>query len=98
MTTENVILTVILIVSSYVGYKVINRVPSLLHTPLMSGMNAFSGITLLGCMTIVPTVITSLNYLARIMALVAIVLATVNIVAGFAVTDRMLKMFKRGGK
>lgn len=93
MTQSNIILSLILVISAFVGYKIINRVPSLLHTPLMSGMNAFSGITLLGCMTIA-------NYtdgiISKIMAVTAIVLATINIVAGFAVTDRMLKMFKKG--
>ena len=76
------ILLVILIVFTLVGYKLISQVPSLLHTPLMSGMNAFSGVTILGCLSATG-------------AAVAISLAMVNIVGGFGVTDRMLRMFDK---
>jgi NAD(P) transhydrogenase subunit alpha len=82
---------VLFIVSSIVGYKIISRVPTLLHTPLMSGMNALSGITVLGAFvaTAGATVFHS-----RLMGMVAILFATVNVVAGFVVTHRMLRMFK----
>ena len=74
------ILLVLFIVATVVGYKVISEVPSLLHTPLMSGMNALSGVTVSG---------------ALIATAFAVVLATTNVVGGFLVTHRMLKMFKK---
>lgn len=82
---------ILFIVSSIVGYRTISRVPSLLHTPLMSGMNALSGITILGAFiaTAGATVFHS-----RIMGAVAIMFATINVVAGFLVTHRMLRMFR----
>ena len=107
MSTFQIILLIIFIVSALVGYKIINRVPSLLHTPLMSGMNAFSGITILGCLS--ATAATgvlgegNINWLARILGYIAIILAMLNVVGGFGVTHRMLQMFqsqksiKRGG-
>jgi len=81
----------IFVVSAAVGYFLIKNVPSLLHTPLMSGMNALSGITLLGAMIAVTS---ALNTGSMIAASIAVFLAMVNIAAGFAVTHRMLKMFK----
>lgn len=81
----------IFICATIVGYKLISDVPSLLHTPLMSGMNALSGITIVGaiCATTAALLLSS-----KILGFVAIVLATINVVGGFLVTDRMLKMFK----
>jgi len=81
----------IFVVSAAVGYFLIKNVPSLLHTPLMSGMNALSGITLLGAILAVTT---ALSIGSVIAGYVAVFLAMVNIAAGFAVTHRMLKMFK----
>ena len=81
----------IFVVSAAVGYFLIKNVPSLLHTPLMSGMNALSGITLLGAILAVTS---SLSTGSEIIGYIAIVLAMVNIAAGFAVTHRMLRMFK----
>jgi NAD(P) transhydrogenase subunit alpha len=73
-----------------VGYKLINNVPSLLHTPLMSGMNALSGVTILASLvTTAGAVVTGY----KILGFLAIVFATINIVSGFMVTDRMLRMF-----
>ena len=87
-----VILVLIFVVSTLLGYKLLKNVPSLLHTPLMSGMNALSGITVLGTLTAtaaaVYTGIKLLGYLA-------IVLAMINVVGGFAITDKMLRMFRR---
>ncbi len=80
-------LCLLFVVSSVVGYMLISNVPSLLHTPLMSGMNALSGITVVGAIAAVATG-------SRVLALAAVVLAMINVVGGFAVTDRMLKMFK----
>ncbi len=81
------LLCVLFVVSAVVGYFLIRQVPSLLHTPLMSGMNALSGITVLGALAAAAGG-------QRFLASAAIVLATVNIVGGFWVTDVMLKMFK----
>ncbi len=82
-----IMLCLLFIISSVVGYLLISNVPSLLHTPLMSGMNALSGITVIGALIAVATG-------NRFLALAAVVLAMVNVAGGFAVTDRMLKMFK----
>ena len=86
------ILIGIFIVSAIVGYKLISNVPSLLHTPLMSGMNALSGITVIGAIIAVSLAIGAGT---KILVYSAIVFATINIVAGYGVTHRMLKMFKR---
>lgn len=92
------ILLAILLVSTIVGYFLIKNVPSLLHTPLMSGMNALSGVTIVGAITATAIAIGKDSIAAIILGSIAIILATVNVVGGFAVTDRMLKMFKRKGK
>ena len=88
-----VLLILVFIAATAVGYKVISDVPSLLHTPLMSGMNALSGITVLGALVITAGAV-RLN--SELLGATAIVMAMINIVAGFQVTHRMLKMF--GGK
>ena len=93
------ILIVIFVVAAVVGYFIINKVPTLLHTPLMSGMNALSGITVLGALTVLTVALkTSAPALSVIIGIAAIVFAMVNVVGGFAVTGRMLKMFKKGDK
>lgn len=83
---------VVFAVATWIGYKVISEVPSLLHTPLMSGSNAISGVTILG--SLVATAF-ALTYKSMAIGFVAIALATINLVGGFVVTDRMLKMFKK---
>lgn len=88
---EQLLLVILFIVASTVGYKVISQVPSLLHTPLMSGMNALSGVTVLGAMVAAATAAVTGN---QLLGALAIILATINLVGGFLVTDRMLKMFK----
>lgn len=75
----------------FVGFEVITKVPPLLHTPLMSGSNAISGITIIGAMLSVS----SSNQLTAILGFAALVLATINAVGGFMVTNRMLSMFKK---
>jgi NAD(P) transhydrogenase subunit alpha len=75
----------------FVGFEVITKVPPLLHTPLMSGSNAISGITIIGAMLSVS----SSNQLTVILGFAALVLATINAVGGFMVTNRMLSMFKK---
>ncbi|MCL2424937.1 MAG: NAD(P) transhydrogenase subunit alpha [Oscillospiraceae bacterium] len=82
----------IFVVSAVVGYFLIKHVPSLLHTPLMSGMNALSGITLLGAIIAVTSAVHTGSV---IVAYIAVFLAMVNIAAGFSVTHRMLRMFNR---
>ena len=78
--------------SLFIGYEVITKVPSTLHTPLMSGSNAISGIVIVGAIIIASN---AEGILSIILSVVAIVLATINVIGGFMVTDRMLAMFKR---
>ncbi len=85
---------IFLVVCALLGYRVISAVPSLLHTPLMSGMNALSGITVLGSIAIYATAPPGVRSLAA----VAIILAMINVVGGFWVTERMLRMFKHEKK
>ncbi len=83
----------VFVLAAFVGYQVISRVPPLLHTPLMSATNAISGISLVGSL-----VLAGANYgtLATILGVVAVTSAMTNVVSGFLITDRMLRMFKRG--
>ena len=83
----------IVILSVFLGIEVIGRVPSVLHTPLMSGANAIHGVVIIGAI-IVTGKAQSDNYLALILGFLAVVLGTLNVVGGFVVTDRMLEMFK----
>ncbi|ADO76517.1 NAD(P) transhydrogenase subunit alpha [Halanaerobium praevalens] len=84
------LMLVLFVIAMLVGYKLISNVPSLLHTPLMSGMNALSGVTILASLvTTAAAVVTGY----KLLGFLAIVLATINIVSGFLVTNRMLKMF-----
>ncbi len=92
MTAELIVSLTIFALAVFLGFELISRVPTLLHTPLMSGTNAISGIVLVGALLISGHADTLLE---DAIAFVAIVLATVNIVGGFLVTDRMLEMFKR---
>jgi NAD(P) transhydrogenase subunit alpha len=82
----------ILVLAIFLGVELISRVPTLLHTPLMSGTNAIHGIILIGGMIILGSADSSLE---KALAFVAVVFGTVNVVGGFLVTDRMLDMFKR---
>lgn len=84
----------VFVIASVVGYLLINNVPSRLHTPLMSGMNALSGITILGALLATATALANPNpVVGYIFGSVAIILAMINVAGGFAVTNRMLKMF-----
>lgn len=99
MTKLHIILLVVFIISTVIGYLLINNVPSLLHTPLMSGMNALSGITLIGALIATAVAFQGTKpVLSTIFGALAIIVSTINIVGGFSVTNRMLKMFKRKGK
>ena len=82
----------VLVLAMLLGFEVISKVPPILHTPLMSGSNAISGIVLIGALLVVVRSDTSLG---TVLGIVAVALATVNVVGGFMVTDRMLQMFKR---
>lgn len=89
-------LVILFVIATIVGYKVISAVPSLLHTPLMSGTNALSGITVLGALAVTAMAQTMGNSaIGRLLGAIAIVLAMINVVGGFLVTDRMLRMFKK---
>jgi NAD(P) transhydrogenase subunit alpha len=90
--TEGVVWLTIFILSVFVGIEVISKVSSTLHTPLMSGANAIHGVILLGAILVTGS---TDNNIALVVGLVAIVLAAVNMVGGFVVTDRMLQMFVR---
>jgi NAD(P) transhydrogenase subunit alpha len=85
----------IFILATFVGFEVIGKVPKLLHTPLMSGSNAISGITLIGALVIAGR---GGDPLPGILGLLAVTLATINVVGGFLVTDRMLQMFRTRGE
>ena len=82
----------IFVLAIFVGYEVITKVPPTLHTPLMSGANAISGIVLIGALLVVGPLGWNIS---AVLGLIAIILATVNVVGGFMVTDRMLNMFRR---
>jgi H+-translocating NAD(P) transhydrogenase subunit alpha len=84
----------IVILMIFVGIEVIGRVPSVLHTPLMSGANAIHGVVVIGAIIIMGKAEAN-NYLALILGFLAVVLGTLNVVGGFVVTDRMLEMFKK---
>jgi H+-translocating NAD(P) transhydrogenase subunit alpha len=92
MTTELIIFSIyVFVLAIFIGFEVISKVPPLLHTPLMSGSNAISGITLVGSLVIAGGGHTGL---ATVLGTVAVVFATINVVGGFMVTDRMLEMFR----
>jgi NAD(P) transhydrogenase subunit alpha len=83
----------ILVLAIFLGFEVISKVPTLLHTPLMSGTNAIHGIIIVGAMLVAG--LGDKDALTTVIGLVAVVLASANVVGGFVVTDRMLEMFKR---
>ena len=85
-------LIVIFVLAMIIGIEVIKKVPSLLHTPLMSGSNAISGITVIGAMIVAGQGATAF---AEVLGVIATVFAMVNVLGGYLVTDRMLKMFKK---
>ena len=86
----NILLGFVLIISIYLGLELISKVPSTLHTPLMSGANAISGIALVGALTL-----TQDTFLQTVIAFLAITFASINVFGGYLVTNRMLSMFKK---
>jgi NAD(P) transhydrogenase subunit alpha len=91
---ENREMLYFVILSVFVGIEVIGGVPSVLHTPLMSGANAIHGVVIVGAIHVMLNVDTE-NYLALALGFLAVLLGTLNVVGGFVVTDRMLEMFKK---
>ena len=92
-----VMLITVFVLAIFVGWEIITKVPPTLHTPLMSGSNAISGITIIGALVFAGMLKSDplFNQLAKIMAFVAVIFATINVVGGFLVTGRLLKMFQR---
>lgn len=92
MIAELLIALYVFVLAVFVGFEVIAKVPTLLHTPLMSGSNAISGIALIGALVVAGRLSSPFD---SIVGVIAIILATINVVGGFLVTDRMLRMFRR---
>ncbi|GAC1440074.1 MAG: NAD(P) transhydrogenase subunit alpha [Sediminibacterium sp.] len=90
----NIEIIYIVILSVFLGIEVIGRVPSVLHTPLMSGANAIHGVVVIGAIIVMGRVEAG-NYTALVIGFLAVILGTLNVVGGFVVTDRMLEMFKK---
>ena len=90
-------LITIVILSIFLGIEVISRVPSVLHTPLMSGANAIHGVVIIGAIIVMGGAAED-DYLALILGFLAVILGTLNVVGGFVVTDRMLEMFSKKKK
>jgi NAD(P) transhydrogenase subunit alpha len=90
----NIQMIYILVLSVFVGIEVIGKVPSVLHTPLMSGANAIHGVVIVGAIIVMLNTEAD-NYLGLALGFIAVILGTLNVVGGFVVTDRMLEMFKK---
>jgi NAD(P) transhydrogenase subunit alpha len=84
----------VFVLAIFVGFEVISKVPQMLHTPLMSGSNAISGITIVGAIVVAGRVESPIS---TVLAVIAVAFAMINVVGGFMVTDRMLQMFKARG-
>ena len=92
MTGEAIVAAYVFVLAVFVGFEVISKVPSTLHTPLMSGANAIHGIVIVGAMLVASAIPGPLGV---VLGFLAVVLGTANVVGGFVVTDRMLAMFKQ---
>ncbi|HEX8716794.1 MAG TPA: NAD(P) transhydrogenase subunit alpha [Gemmatimonadaceae bacterium] len=92
MTETLVLATYVIILAIFVGYEVISRVPSILHTPLMSATNAIHGIVLLGAMIMLGS---ANSPLLHVLGFIGVILGAANVFGGFVVTDRMLEMFRK---
>ncbi len=91
---ENLTMIYVLILATFLGYELISNVPTVLHTPLMSGANAISGVVIIGAILLIRTSAAD-DYLALGLGFLGIILGMINVVGGHAVTDRMLEMFKK---
>lgn len=89
----DIMLIFVFVIAAFLGVELISKVPSQLHTPLMSGTNAISGITVVGAITV--TAVSIGGKIGAVLGFLAIVFATINVVGGYLVTDRMLGMFKK---
>jgi len=89
---ELVISITVFVLAAFVGFEVITKVPPTLHTPLMSGSNAISGVTIIGALIVAGKADSTLG---EILAFLAVTMAMINVIGGFMVTDRMLEMFKK---
>ena len=94
---SNLELMYILILAIFIGVEVIKNIPAVLHTPLMSGANALSGVVIVGAILVMLHA-DPVNYIALSLGFIAVVLGIINVVGGFAVTNRMLQMFKKKKK
>ncbi len=94
---ENIQLIYILIFAIFIGVELIKNIPAVLHTPLMSGANALSGVVIVGAIIVLLNADPN-NITALVLGFLAVVLGIINVVGGFAVTDRMLQMFKKKKK
>ena len=95
--SENIRFIYLLVLMVFLGIEVISHVPSVLHTPLMSGANAIHGVVIVGAIIVMGRAEPD-NYLALILGFISVILGTLNVVGGFVVTDRMLEMFKKKKK
>ena len=93
MTLTYILQLYVFILAGFVGYSIITRVPPLLHTPLMSATNAISAISIVGALVVAGS---RYSVVASVLGFVAVACATINVVGGFIITDRMLRMFKSG--
>lgn len=94
---QNYHLITVVILSIFLGIEVISRVPSVLHTPLMSGANAIHGVVIIGAIIVMGKAAPD-DYLSIVLGFLAVILGTLNVVGGFVVTDRMLEMFSKKKK
>lgn len=92
---ELISLIIIFVLALFIGYEIITKVPPTLHTPLMSGSNAISGVVIVGAIIIASN---THSAIATVFSVIGVILATINVVGGFLVTDRMLAMFKKSKK
>ena len=92
MTGEAIVAAYVFVLAIFVGFEVVSKVPSTLHTPLMSGANAIHGIVIVGAMLVASAIGGTIG---TVLGFLAVVLGTANVVGGFVVTDRMLAMFKQ---
>ena len=92
MTPDLIFLFYIFVLAMFTGYEVITKVPPILHTPLMSGANAISGVCLIGAIVVAGPQTFNLSI---VLGMIAVIMATINVVGGFMVTDRMLAMFRK---
>lgn len=94
---DNLTMAYLLVFASYLGMEIISKVPTVLHTPLMSGANAISGVVIIGAIVLIRKADPD-DYAVMVLGVLGIILATINVVGGYAVTDRMLEMFKKRKK